>query len=48
MGINGVFGGNVQIIGVNQMYEMSINLYFMSEGRLTHPLTVLSCQVVTE
>lgn len=43
-----MFGGNVEIIGVSQMYEMSINLYFMPKGRLTHPLTVLSGQVVTE
>lgn len=43
-----MFGGNMEIIGVNQMYEMSINLYCVSEDRLTHPLTVVSGQVVTE
>jgi hypothetical protein len=42
-----VFDGNVEIIGVGQMYEMSINVYFVSEDQLTHPLNAVTGQVVT-
>jgi uncharacterized protein YukJ len=43
-----VSNGSVKIIVVNQIDETSVSVYFVSEGQLTHPLTVIMGQVATE
>jgi hypothetical protein len=48
MGGNGVYGGNVEIIVVNEIYKASFIEYFVSGGQITESLTVIVGQVVTE
>jgi hypothetical protein len=39
---------NVILIVVSQIYEVYINIYFVSECRATQPPAVVICQVVIE
>jgi hypothetical protein len=35
MGQNGVYGGNVKIIAINEIYEVYVSIYFVSEDQIT-------------
>jgi hypothetical protein len=43
MGENGVYGDNIEIIGINEMSEVSISIYSTFRGQITQ-----SGQAVTE
>jgi hypothetical protein len=43
-----VCGGNLEITAINEIHEMSPSVYFVSEGQVTEPPTVISGQVVSE
>lgn len=38
---NGVYGGNVKIISINDIYEVSLIVYFLSQGQITQAPTVV-------
>jgi hypothetical protein len=35
IGKKGVFGGNVKLVGVNEIYKLSVNVYYISGGQIT-------------
>jgi hypothetical protein len=43
-----VYGGNVDITAISEIYKMSVNIYFVSERQITQPSTVAICQLVIE
>jgi hypothetical protein len=44
----GVYGGNVEITAISEIYKMSVNIYFVYARQITQPSTVAVCQFVTE
>jgi hypothetical protein len=45
---NEVCGANVEIIAITDIYGVSVSVYFVSGGEITHPPTVTVGQVVNE
>jgi hypothetical protein len=43
MGKNGVFVGNVEITAVNEIYKMSVNVYYVSLSNLAEAIILLGC-----
>jgi hypothetical protein len=43
-----MYDGNVEIIAVSEIYEVSVSVYFGSEGHITRPSTVTVGQFVTK
>jgi hypothetical protein len=41
-------GYNIEIIPITEIYEVSVNIYFLYECQITEPPTVINGQVVTE
>jgi hypothetical protein len=39
--------GNVEIRAIGSIYEVLFNVYFVSEGQKTHPVTVTGSQIIT-
>jgi hypothetical protein len=48
VGKNGVYGGNVEIIATSDIFKVSASIYFVSQGKISQPFTVIVGQVVTE
>jgi hypothetical protein len=47
-GKNGVFGGNVEITAVSEIYKMSVSVYCVSLSNLTEAVMLLGCIWETE
>jgi hypothetical protein len=45
---NGLYGDNVKIIAINDIFEVSLIVYFLSKGQITQAPTVTVGLVVTE
>jgi hypothetical protein len=43
---NGVYGGNIKITAITEIYEVLVRVYFVSQGQIT--AVVIIGQVVTE
>jgi hypothetical protein len=43
-----VCGGNFEVIGISAIYNMSVSIYFVSEGQINQPPTVIVGKVVAE
>jgi hypothetical protein len=43
---NGVQGGNIKVIGINEIYKVSVSVYFVSEMQITQSLNVVVGQVI--
>jgi hypothetical protein len=43
MGKNGVFDGNVEITAVDEIYKMSVNVYYVSLSNLAEAVMPLGC-----
>jgi hypothetical protein len=41
---NGLYGGSVKIISVNEIYKVYASIYFVFEARITEPLTTVAGQ----
>jgi hypothetical protein len=48
VGENGLYGGNVEIIAIIEIYKLSIGVYFVTESQIIKPLTVTFNSVVAE
>lgn len=40
-------GSNVKIIVIDEVYEATVSVYYVSEGQITLPLIVIAAEVVT-
>jgi hypothetical protein len=47
-GKNGAYDGNSEIASINEIYEVSVDVYIVSEDQITQPSTVIIGQVVTK
>jgi hypothetical protein len=47
-GENGAYGGNVEIVVINEIYKASVIEYIVSGGQITESPVVIVGQVVTE
>jgi hypothetical protein len=43
-----MYGGNVRITAVSEIYEASVSVYCVSEGQITQSPTVIKDEFVTE
>lgn len=41
-------GSNVKIIVIDEVYEATVSVYYVSEGQITLPLIVIASEVVTK
>jgi hypothetical protein len=48
MGENGVYGGNVEIIAIIEIYNLSVSVNFVTESQMIQPLTVTFNRAVAE
>jgi hypothetical protein len=39
MGRNGVYGDNVEVIAISEVFKVGVIVYFVSEGQVPSPLT---------
>jgi hypothetical protein len=45
--ITGLYGADIEIICISEIYQLSLNVYFVSGGQITQPPTVILGEVVT-
>jgi hypothetical protein len=45
---NGMQGGNIEVMAISEIYEVSISVYFVSEMQITQSLAVIVDQVIVQ
>jgi hypothetical protein len=45
---NGKYGGHVEMVAINEIYEVSVTVYFMSEDHISPQPSVITGRVITE